>query len=174
MTHIEFRVARMEAIEAIKSLKAQHMYLADSGYPVDELTDLWCEDGEMLGVYSDVDDPGKPGEGAQKPYRGREQIRSFWALHDRLYDWCLHLIGSPMIDVADDLINASGKWTWLMLASRKVDGEDAAIWLGGTQTETYRKEGGAWRFRTLRTDLELVARHVDGWTPSRYLTQPPV
>ncbi|TPL21070.1 nuclear transport factor 2 family protein [Mesorhizobium sp. B2-4-9] len=174
MTDIEPRVARLEAIEDIKCLKARHMYLADSGYPVDELTDLWCEDGTMLGVYSDVDDPAKPGEGGQKPYHGREQIRSFWILHDRLYDWCLHLTASPIIDVTGDLENAAGKWTWLMLATRKVNGASAAVWLGGTQTETYRKERGAWKFHTLRTDVKLVSTHGDGWVPSRYLAQAPV
>lgn len=174
MSDLEHRIARLEAIEEIKNLKMRHIYLTDSGYPVKELTDLWCKDGKWLGVYTDIDDPTKPGERGQKQYHGHKEIAEFWAMNGRLYDWVLHLMVSPIITVADDLNSGTGKWVWLLPSTRNVNGVQAATWLGGTQTDEYRRENGVWKFYTVRVDAKLVATHKDGWAPSRYIAEPPV
>ncbi|WP_181176619.1 nuclear transport factor 2 family protein [Mesorhizobium sp. B2-4-9] len=174
MNDLEKRVARLEIIEECKNVKRQHFYLTDSGYPPDELVELWCEDGTWLGVYTDIDDPALAGTSAQTQYRGKKALRDFWALNGRLYDWVMHIDSSPIITVADDLQSAKGKWTFLMPSTRTVQGAPTATWVGGLHTDEYRKENGVWKFYTVRVDIKIVATHKDGWVPSRYIDEPPV
>lgn len=173
MSDLETRIAKLEAAEEIKRLKYRHIQLTDAGYPVDDLTKLWVEDGVWEGIFTDVDErwADVPGTGE---FRGHEGIQQFWELNGELYQWVLHIMVSPDITVNDDLVTASGKWHWLMPCVRKIDREPAAAWLGGFQTDRYRKEDGVWKFHTVRVDLKVMAGHSAGWYPDRYIAEPPV
>lgn len=170
---LEIRVAKLEAIEAIKQLKARHIQLTDGGYPSEELTQLWTEDGTWEGISTDVDERwhGIRGTGS---FTGHAEIQEFWELNGQIYDWVLHMMVAPTITVNDDLVTASGKWHWLMPCQRQVDGSSAAAWLGGFQNDTYRRVGNDWKFQTVHVVLKLMATHEDGWTAERYIAEAPV
>ena len=170
---LEHRIAVLEAIEEIKQLKATHIQLTDGGYPSGELTELWTEDGTWEGIVTDVDErwPDNRGTGS---FTGHAEIQEFWDLNGTIDDFVLHMMVAPTITVNDDLETASGKWHWLMPCTRKVAGRPQAAWLGGFQTDTYRKVDGVWKFQTLRVDRKLSATHEAGWTADRYLDDAPV
>lgn len=173
LAELERRIAKLEAIEAIKQLKARHIQLTDGGYPSGELTQLWTEDGTWEGITTDVDErwPGNRGTGA---FRGHAEIQQFWDLNGNIYDWVLHMMVAPTITVNDDLETASGKWHWLMPCTRRIDGVPTAAWLGGFQTDTYRKVDGVWKFQTVQVELKVMAKHETGWAADRYVGDAPV
>ncbi|WP_160161523.1 nuclear transport factor 2 family protein [Embleya hyalina] len=174
MDALEARIAKLEAIEDIKRLKQHHIELTDAGYLVDALVDLWCEDGTWLGVFTDIDDPLEAGSRGQTRYHGHDEIRRFWELNGRLYDFVLHVMIPLDIRVNDDLETATGTWKWLMPSTRDVDGVPTATWLGGTQSDEYRRVDGVWKFYTVQVHADLVATHLGGWVPSRYIEESPV
>jgi hypothetical protein len=173
IAQLESRIARLEAIEEIKQLKARHIQLTDGGYPSGELTELWAEDGSWVGINTDVDErwPDNYGTGT---FTGHEEIEKFWDLNGKIYDWVLHLMVAPTITVNDDLVTASGKWHWLMPCVRKIDGVSQAAWLGGFQEDTYVKVDGVWKFQTVHVTLKVMATHEHGWAADRYVNDAPV
>jgi hypothetical protein len=148
---IEDRLARLEAIEDIKALKAHYCALCDADYDPDGLAGLFLPDGVWDG-----------GESFGR-HQGRAAIRSFFQGISGSIRFAAHLVLNPIITVhgADA---ASGKWRLIMPCTvARDDGTPEAKWLLSAYDEEYARYEGAWKFRTLALTVNFYAPHLAGW-----------
>ena len=96
-------------------------------------------------------------------YEGSDAICSFFDGVSADIVWALHYMVAPAIEVADDLVTASGSWyLWQPCTVVTPDGPKA-VWLTGGYADRYRKEDGAWRFSEVILDVQTIAPYEDGW-----------
>lgn len=150
VTSLEERLASLEAIEAIKQLKARYCALCDHHYEPDGLAALFLPDGLWDG-------------GPFGRYQGREAIRGFFRSISGSITFAAHLVLNPVIEV-NSATAARGKWRLLMPCTAKNDaGTPEARWLLSEYDETYGVHEGAWLFRTLHLTVNFYAPHLKGW-----------
>ncbi|WP_042885340.1 nuclear transport factor 2 family protein [Cupriavidus necator] len=145
---IEQRLARLEAAEAIRALKARYAALADAKYRPDYTR--VSEDTmrrvawEQALCFTD-DAIWEGGRGFGDSLAGRSQLHDWF----QRSPWCfaVHYYGSPQLDIDED--RAQGVWRLWQLALRE-DNRDAVL-LAATTHEDYRREAdGAWRCCRMR------------------------
>ena len=139
---IEQRLARLEAIEAVRVLKARYCELCDSGYPADELAALFTEDA----LWDGGADLGR--------HEGREAIRSFFAGMPDTLAFAIHHVTNPQIEVDDDLTSAVGRWRLLQIA--RPAGGGASFWLAGEYHDRCSLDGQGWRFASVTLSVGLM------------------
>lgn len=148
---IEERLARLEAVEEIKQLKARYCELCDANYEPDGLAALFLPDG--------VWDGGKS-FGRQE---GRAAIRSFFQGISGTIRFAAHLVLNPIIEV-QNADAATGKWRLIMPCTAvRDDGTPEARWLLSAYDETYARHDGRWLFRTLDLTVNFYSPHLTGW-----------
>jgi hypothetical protein len=150
------RIARLEAAEQIRNLKARYCELCDDGYPPDELAELFTDDaewngGDMLGAH-----------------RGRDAIRDFFATMPATLSFAIHHVTNPRIDVADDVTTATGHWL-LLQAATDPSGQQA-MWLAATYDDQYLHTNDGWRFRRVTLTTRFLAPYEQGWGARRGVT----
>ncbi len=146
---IEDRLARLEAIEDIKALKARYCALCDADYDPDGLAALFLPEA--------VWDGGPFGR-----HVGRDAIRTFFAGISGSIEFAAHLVLNPIIDVHGP-DEASGKWRLIMPCTVVETGKPEARWLLSEYDETYAKVDGIWMFRTMRVIVNFFSPHLQGW-----------
>ncbi|MFX1766785.1 nuclear transport factor 2 family protein [Paraburkholderia sp. A1RI-2L] len=137
------RVARLEAVEAIRELKARYAALADAKYtstherqPADVLARVAWD--QALCFTEDAVWEG--GAGFGDSLVGRAQLHEWF----KRSPWCFaaHYYGSPQFDIRAD--EASGTWRLWQLAMREDTRE--VVLLAAVTRERYRRDAdGAWR-----------------------------
>lgn len=148
---VERRLARLEAIEEIRRLKARYADVCDTGYDPERMLPFFTRDavwdgGQRFGRY----------EGIDAVYRFFEGVSSE-------ITWALHYMVAPVIDVADDLLTATGSWyLWQPCTLATPDGP-RAMWLTGRYADRYRLDEGEWRFSEVVLDVQSVTPFEDGW-----------
>ncbi|SDV47287.1 nuclear transport factor 2 family protein [Chitinasiproducens palmae] len=159
---IASRLARLEAIEEIRALKAHYGALADAKY---QSSGLPCEPAELdriagLQAACFTDDAvWAGGDGFGGDLTGRP------ALHDwfRRMPWrfAMHCYTSESIRVDVDTNRAEAVWRLTQVAIRNDNGR--AVWLGGVTREHYRREPtGDWRIARMRFEqLHMLALAED-------------
>jgi hypothetical protein len=153
---LEARVARLEAIDAIRSLKARYAALADAKYtrdyqrqPEHVMREIALRQAECFTERA----VWRGGAGFGNDLVGRE----------RLYDWfqrspwrfAMHYYVSETLDVTDAL-HATGSWRLWQLALR--DDDAHAVLLGAVTEEQYeRTPSGEWLISEMRfTQLHMM------------------
>lgn len=149
------RIAKLEAAEAIRSLKARYAKACDIGYSPEAMRPLFTEDA----VWSDVN------ERFTGTHEGRDAICDFFAGASERISWAGHYMIGPDINVADDLENATG--TWYLWQPCTVDGE--AAWIVGTYADQYRLEDGDWKIARLELTVETVTSFEQGWVKQPFI-----
>lgn len=156
MTDLSHQLAKLEAREAIRDLKARYARACDPVPDGEAIAPMFTEDGvfdcgELFGVH-----------------RGRDAIRKHFSRGPEVIKWTLHLIGSPLIEVAEDLRSATGSWyLWQPMTTREPDGGTQARWLCGEYSDIYeRGEDGAWRFASMALEIGIYATYESGWEPA--------
>jgi hypothetical protein len=151
------RMQRFEDIEAIKQLKARYAECADRGH---DLLDLCAEDivwdgGERFGRHA-----------------GKAALREFAVKNAKVITWTLHYMVPSMIEVAQDGLSARGSWYLWELATmpNTETGMPEAVWIGGTYEDTFVKENGQWKFKTVTLRLDVLSPYADGWVKTRFHT----
>ena len=147
---LEQRVARLEAIEAIKHLKARYCALCDAEYDPGGLAVLFLPDGVW---------DGGPEFGR---HAGRDAIRGFFAGISGDIRFAAHLVLNPLIEV-HDADNATGHWRLLMPCTAQTPNGMEARWLLSEYAEEYARVGGCWFFRSLSLTINFYAPHLRGW-----------
>jgi hypothetical protein len=146
---IELRIARLEAAEAIRNLKARYCELCDSGYRADELATLFTDDatwdgGSSLGVHE-----------------GRAAIRQFFNTMPSIVSFAIHHVTNPRIEVAADANTATGHW--LLLQTATDSNTRRAFWYAATYEDEYVRLGADWRFRRVVLSPRFLAPYDRGW-----------
>ncbi len=147
---LEQRLARLEAIEEIKQLKARYCALCDAKYDPEGLAAMFVPDGVW---------DGGPAFGR---HAGREAIRSFFAGISGDISFAAHLVLNPIIEV-QDADNATGKWRLIMPCTVQVADGPEARWLLSEYAEEYARVDGVWLFRSLALTVNFYAPHLAGW-----------
>jgi hypothetical protein len=151
---LEKRVARLEAAEEIRALKARYAKVCDVGYPPDGMVPLFTEDA----VWTDT-------TGRFGTHDGRDAICEFFAGVSGQIAWAAHYMIGPNIQVNDDLETATG--TWYLFQPCTIDGQ--ATWLAGSYVDEYRKEDGDWKMSRLELTLETVTSFDQGWAKEQFV-----
>lgn len=144
---LEHRIARLEAIEAIKTLKTVYAEACDDDYDPDKMFHLFCVDAVW-------EAPGAFGR-----YEGRDAICEFFRGVSAPITWALHYTDAPLVKVSDDLQSATADWYIFMPAT--IDG--APIWLMATYADRYRIEDGVWKIAQISVDIQRLTPFTDGW-----------
>lgn len=149
------RLSKLEAAEAIRSLKARYAKACDIGYAPEAMAPLFTEDA----VWSDV--KGR----FTGTHEGRDAICAFFATASEQISWAGHYMIGPDIKVEDDLVNATG--TWYLWQPCTIEGE--AAWIVGTYADDYRCEDGEWKIARLELTLETVTSFEKGWVNQPFM-----
>ncbi|MFE3188534.1 nuclear transport factor 2 family protein [Nocardia sp. NPDC059240] len=91
MTDLGARLARLEALEAVRGALARYVQLMDGGF-VDELLDVFMADADMLAE----NEP--PGSGGSVSYHGRAEIDGHYRALP--FGWFRHHTTNTTIDVS--------------------------------------------------------------------------
>lgn len=145
-------VDRLEGARAVRKLQRAYGYYVDRGL-WDEAADLFADDGTveigMDGVYV--------GKARIREYLKRLGGGQDGLAYGELYE---HAQLQPEIDVAADGLTAQGRWRELQMTGHF--GKDA-FWGDGVEENSYVKEGGIWKIKSLHLYVNFVAPHVGGW-----------
>ena len=152
---LETRVARLEAVEAIRNLKMRYARFCDAGFPPDALPGLF------------TDDCSWDGGAVFGRHVGLDALREFFAGARDSVAWALHYIVSGAVELDDGLTTATS--TWYLWQPMTLDG--AAVWHMGRYLDHHVNTDAGWRISALDLTVEALT-HVDrGWVNERYLTR---
>jgi hypothetical protein len=156
---LETRLARLEAEEEIRRLKARYGELVDARYgregprpapeiePIaDEIASLFSEDAVW---------DGGAGLGL---CRGRAEIRARFLAPTLRFSW--HYFVKPRIEVEGE--SARGRWDLLAPCTTR---EGVAVWMAGVEDDEYARIGGRWLHTAMRLRVVFHAPHERGWAP---------
>ena len=150
MESIETRLARLEEIEAIRSLKIRYAQACDADYDPDALAAMFTEDGEFdIGIFG--------------VHRGRRAIRDYFAGASARITFALHMMIGPTIDIAPSGVRATGHWyVWQPMT---LDGR--AYLSAVTYDDEYRKIDGRWLFQRVKVHRHFTTPYDQGWVRQR-------
>jgi len=154
LEEISARLQRFEDIEAIKRLKAYYAECADRGKNLLAVCtdDIVWDGGERFGRHV-----------------GKKAFREFGKRNAKVITWTLHYMVPSAIDVSDDGQSARGTWyLWELATMPKTDGKSEAVWIGGTYEDTFVKEDGRWKFKTVTLRLDILSPYGDSWAKTRF------
>jgi hypothetical protein len=151
------RIQVLEDIEEIKKLKATYCYLCDAGLEDDRNRD------ELMSHFSKnatVDF----GLGAASAFKGEEGLKVFFGqVVPGAVSFCMHMVHNPIIEVEGD--TATGRWYYE--APTTDAPSDSAQWMAGTYREEYVREGGEWKFASIKTEWKYISPYDEGWAKNR-------
>ncbi len=151
------RIQVLEDIEAIKKLKARYCYLCDAG-----LSDARVRDA-LLAEFSD-DATVDFGLGPASIFAGKEGLKIFFGkVVPESVSFCMHMVHNPIIEVNGD--RATG--TWYYEAPTTNAGTNTAEWMTGTYAEEYVRQGGRWKFASIKTRWKYISPYDQGWAKDR-------
>ena len=146
------RVERLEGTRAVKKLQRAFGYYVDRGL-WGEAADLFTSDGTIE-------------IGADGVYVGNERIREYLRrlhggreglVYGQLNEW---VTLQPAITVAADGNSATARWRDLGMTGQY---KKHAEWTDGIYENTYVREGGVWKIKSLRLYVNFVAPYERGW-----------
>ena len=150
------RVERLEGTRAVKKLQRAFGFYVDRG--------LWGEAADLFA------DDGTIEIGIDGVYVGKERIREYLKrlhggqeglIYGQLNEW---VTLQPAIAVAADGTSATARWRdHGMLGQYKSHAE----WRDGIYENTYVRENGVWKIRSLRLYVNFVAPYERGWARLR-------
>jgi hypothetical protein len=150
------RVERLEGARAVKKLQRAFGFYVDRGL-WGEAADLFTADGTIEvgidGVYAGKD---RIREYLRRLHGGQEGL-----IYGQLNEW---VTLQPAISVAPDGRSATARWRDLgMLGQYKSHAE----WRDGIYENSYVREDGVWKIRSLHLYVNFVAPYERGWARLR-------
>ena len=157
------RVEKLEGTRAVKKLQRAFGYYVDRGLWGDA-ADLFADDGTLeVGV-----DGVYVGKARIREYLKRLHGNQEGLIYGQLNEW---VTLQPAIAVAADGMSATARWRDLgMLGQYKKHAE----WRDGIYENSYVREGGVWKIKSLRLHVNFVAPYERGWArlaPGEGVTQ---
>lgn len=135
-TDLEQRIARLEAIEEIKQLKARYCEICDDDHNPERIASVFAPDGIWEGA----------GFGKAQ---GHEAIRELFRSFQKLISFSQHNVMNPQIQVDGD--RATGSWYFLGPFTFRKNNENK--WLVLRYDDDYVRIDGEWKYQHLRANL---------------------
>ena len=162
MPSLEDRIARLEAIEAIKQMKAHYARCADAKYtedhrrkPQGEFDDI-AHDQACVFTEDALWDNGLFGR-----FEGRQAIWEF--LRATPWKFSVHMFMNPLIQIHGD--TATGSWVIWEVAT--LEKSDQAVFLSATLDDDYVNLDGRWYTRRTRMTNRFMTPFHEPWTVRR-------
>ena len=162
MSTLEERIRRLEAIEAIKRMKAHYALCADAKYtddhrrkPQDEI-DRIARDQTSVFTEDAIWDNGLFGL-----FEGRMAIWEF--LRATPWKFSVHMYMNPLIDVDGD--TATGSWVIWEVAT--LEQSDRAVFLSATLDDEYVCIDGRWYTSRVAMTNRFMTPFEEPWTVRR-------
>lgn len=150
------RVERLEGTRAVKKLQRAFGFYVDRG--------LWGEAADLFA------DDGTIEIGVDGVYQGKERIREYLRrlhggqeglIYGQLNEW---VTLQPAVSVAADGMSATARWRdHGMLGQYKQHAE----WRDGIYENSYIREDGVWKIRSLHLYVNFLAPYERGWARLR-------
>lgn len=152
METLEARVARLEDVKAIETLKYTYAKVLDNGYDPKSVAALFTEDG----LWS----PGGVGDA-----KGQASIMEHSKNWGKDIIWVQHNIFSPIIEISEDGKSAQGSFCVICLLTMKADNPDrkASYVLAAKYQDKFVKVNGHWLFSELVGQIRGSAAWNEGW-----------
>jgi hypothetical protein len=146
------RVEKLEGARAVKKLQRAFGYYVDRGL-WSEAADLFTDDATIeIGVDGVYVGKARIGEYLRRLHGGQEGL-----IYGQLNEWMQF---QPAVFIARDGRSATARWRdHGMLGQYKKHAE----WRDGIYENTYSKDGGIWRIRSLHLYVNFVAPYEKGW-----------
>lgn len=154
---IRARIAHVQDATDLRNLQATFGFYFDKAL-WDDIVDLMADDATL--------ELGKNGV-----YKGKDSIRAYlYSLtggkpgleYGQLND-TIQL--QPVITIADDGKSAKARWNALLQTAADYDENGSGgEWGGGVYENSYVKEDGVWKIRSIRFYLDFYAPYDKGWT----------
>jgi hypothetical protein len=146
------RVEKLEGTRAVKKLQRAFGYYVDRGL-WSEAADLFTDDGTIeIGIDGVYAGKARIREYLQRLHGGQEGL-----IYGQLNEWMQF---QPAVFIAPDGRSATARWRdHGMLGQYKKHAE----WRDGIYENTYSKDGGIWRIRSLHLYVNFVAPYEKGW-----------
>jgi len=154
LKELESRIGRLEAIEAIKTLKARYAAACDDNYNPEGIGKLFTEDAVWYG------------EENFGTHKGREAIKAFFAEVSKDIEFAVHYFVQPIIEVSPKGDTATGRWYLWQAATMK---GGRAVWLAGLEYDKYRKIDGQWLQSDMRLEIFFLTPYEEGWHKTRMM-----
>jgi hypothetical protein len=154
---LQRRVEVLEGNRAIRNLQRAFGYYMDRGLWHDAAT-LFAEDGTIeLGADGVYAGPQRIEEYLRRLHARNTPEGQEGLIYGQLNEW---VTLQPAIVVADDALTATARWRDLGMLGQY---REHAEWRDGIYENTYVREQGVWKIRTLRLYVNFVAPYAQGW-----------
>ena len=153
---IEARLARIEALEQVRILKANYCELCDAGYPADALCELFTNDG--------IWDGGEMGV-----FEGRDAVHRFFTNMPKVMSFAIHHVTNSAIEVNEDATGARGRWYLIQTATLKQDNQ--AVWLTAQYDDEIVFVDEQWKFRHVKLRSRFYTTYEAGWANLPHLLE---
>lgn len=147
ISRLESKVRRLDALEAIKQLKARYCEICDNDHNPDEIVTIFTEDGVWEG-----DGIGRA--------EGHAEIRELFEGFRKAISFSQHMVQNPIIEV--DGSTATGRWYFFGMF--KFLRNDQRRWQAARYHETYEMIYGKWKIKHLKiAPPTMSVKYEDGW-----------
>ncbi len=146
------RVEKLEGARAVKKLQEAFGYYVDRGL-WGEAADLFTDDGTIeIGIDGVYAGKARVREYLRRLHGGQEGL-----IYGELNEWMQF---QPAVFVARDGRSATARWRdHGMLGQYKKHAE----WRDGIYEDTYAKDGGVWKIKSLHLYVNFVVPYEKGW-----------
>lgn len=155
LEELKNRLETLEAVEAIKKLKARYCQRADER-DAEGFANLFTEDGVFEG--------GTFGRG-----QGWAGVATFLrGVQQQSLPFALHYVMNPIIEVRGD--TATGRWYLLEPCTMVTEGSQTqAVWGTARYEEEYVKVNGEWKFKKVHLMPVFWSPFDQGWVKKKFV-----
>ena len=147
MSDLEARIETLEAVEAIKQLKARYCEICDNDHDPDEIVTIFTEDGIW------------EGEGIGRA-EGHADISKLFSGFQSTISFSQHMVQNPIIDVAGETATAR----WYFFGMFKFYRNETRRWQAARYHEIYERVAGSWKIKHLKiAPPTMSVKYEDGW-----------
>jgi len=147
MSDLEKRIETLEALEAIRQLKARYCEICDDAHNPDEIIRIFTEDGIW------------EGEGIGRA-EGHDAIKELFQGFQDAISFSQHMVQNPIIDVQGSTATAR----WYFFGMFKFYRNDTRRWQAARYHEAYERVSGTWKIKHLKiAPPTMSVKYETGW-----------